>query len=734
MKNRDESTMELDRRLNRDILTGWSVVVAIQFIAYSIETVKGLRPYSYVLMCLAFGVLPILFCLWKFKVNPANHMLRYYLVGSYFVTYLFCLFTGATNLVFVYILPLFALLILYHQPSLIIGSGITAMVINAAFIIKRVLYPGDEPITLENSRDAEIQMVILFLCMMGAWMSTVIYDEIQKRNAEYMEKIGEKSAQIQRMTFQTIETIANTIDAKDDYTKGHSRRVSDYSAEIAREMGLSREDVERIRYIALLHDIGKIGVPDAVLNKPGRLTDAEYDLMKKHTTIGGDILKDVGMMQDLDVGAKYHHERYDGKGYPYGLKGEEIPLIARIICMADSYDAMTSNRIYRKHLNHRVVLEEVKRCRGTQFDPDVTDAFLRFLEKLDGSSLLTEVPEQMEGANRLLDVVMEDQTKRLAEAAQRDQLTKVYNRSAGERFIAVAMRDTTGFLFYFNIDDMRRINREQGVRMGDFYLLQIVDLLQCMNPDIIVSRFGGDEFVCYIPGTTDTDEISAQMKQLLEGVRFIALDTCGGRLTASVGISIHEDTKQTFADALAEADKALYFMKQSGKDSFYFYRQVENMEEDLSRQELSKLVDAIRFKDNFSDSMVLGQQDFFRMFEFITDVVKDRRHNVTLVMFTLTPSETVGEPSVEDRDKALACADKAILEVVHDSEAISTYSSTQRIVTFVDDTPVHVKEVVGEIEKKFYHMYGQHSERREIMSLEYRIASIQDDSKEKEDS
>ncbi len=720
------SIVNLDRRINFDIVVGWAIVNAVLIISYFAEVAKGLKPLSYALVFAFVSIIPLVVCVVVFRRNPENPRLRTLIISGYFIMYVFVLTTASAALVYAYILPLMFMLILYHDPMLIVRVFAAVLSMNILFTIRRVVDPRAEEITLENSREIEVQFGLIILCFLGCYVAAVLYDRLHRMNTEYISRLDEKTRQIQRMTFQTVETIANTIDAKDDYTKGHSRRVADYSAEIARELGFDEDKVENIRYIGLLHDIGKIGVPDAVLNKPGKLTPAEFDLMKKHTTIGGDILKDVGMMPDLDVGAKYHHERYDGKGYPNGLAGEDIPLIARIICMADSYDAMTSNRIYRKHLGQHVVIDEIRRCRGRQFDPDVTDAFLRFLERLDEAGFVTDVrEEEVRGANALLNRIIEDQSKQLAENQQKDQLTKVYNRSAGERYITVAMRESPGYLFYINIDDMRRINKEQGVRTGDLYLLQVVDLLLCMNPDIIVCRFGGDEFICYVPGNFDQEEIAAQMQQLLGGVHYIGADTDTGTLTASIGISVHDDLKQTYDDALDEADKALYYMKQSGKDGFYFYRQVENLDEDLSKQELSNLVEAIRTKDSFSDTMVLGKQDFFRMYEFISDVVRDRKKTVMLLMFTLCMGEG-SEITVEQRDRALEMVDKALSEVVNDSDAVCTYSSTQRIVIFVDEEEKTIKETAEAILKRFYQMYGQHS-RKEVISLQYSMAGLKED-------
>ena len=188
-----------------------------------------------------------------------------------------------------------------------------------------------------------------------------------------------------QMVVNTIETIAAAIDAKDEYTGGHSERVGRYAAILARGMAadyeLSEEDILRIHYIGIMHDIGKIGVADTVLNKPGRLTESEFSLMKKHVEIGSEMLSGMNeTIRGLVEGIRYHHERFDGKGYPEGLSDTEIPLIARILCLADCYDAMTSNRIYRNRLTDEEVRAEFIRCSGTQFDPALTEIFIRLMD------------------------------------------------------------------------------------------------------------------------------------------------------------------------------------------------------------------------------------------------------------------------------------------------------------------------------------------------------------------
>jgi len=183
---------------------------------------------------------------------------------------------------------------------------------------------------------------------------------LRARQQEYRELI-----------VQSLTAIANTIDAKDEYTSGHSVRVATFSVEIARRMGMDKEFLENLYYIGLLHDVGKIGIPNEIINKPGKLTDDEYEAMKTHTDIGFKILKGITAIPNLTAGAIEHHERWDGTGYQNGLAGENISLQARIIAIADTYDAMSSDRSYRKALPKEVILQELDKCEGTQFDPRI---------------------------------------------------------------------------------------------------------------------------------------------------------------------------------------------------------------------------------------------------------------------------------------------------------------------------------------------------------------------------
>ena len=184
---------------------------------------------------------------------------------------------------------------------------------------------------------------------------------------------------------ESMETFIGFIDAKDPYTNGHSIRVAKYTRIIAQELGFRGEELERIYYVALLHDCGKIGVPDKILGKPDRLTEEEFEVIKSHTVRGGEIMSHFKSLENAGEGALYHHERYDGRGYPEGRMGEEIPFIARIICVADSYDAMNTNRVYRDKLSKEHILAELEKCKGKQFDPKIADVMISLIknDKLD---------------------------------------------------------------------------------------------------------------------------------------------------------------------------------------------------------------------------------------------------------------------------------------------------------------------------------------------------------------
>ncbi len=242
------------------------------------------------------------------------------------------------------------------------------------------------------------------------------------------------------MANETVMAIANAVDAKDVRTHQHSMCVAEYAVLIAQEMNCFKwwqrsKALSSLRKAAQMHDIGKIGIPDSVLNKVGRLTDDEYAKMKSHVVGGAEILKDFTLVEHVVDGTRYHHERYDGRGYPDGLKGEEIPLFGRIIGVADAFDAMTSNRVYRNHMDTDYVMNEMKRGRGTQFDPDALDAFLRLVDK--GVIDLDKIYAQKRAELQQVDQEGQEEVSRRVEEDKKIQAAELKNEgkdaSAGEK-------------------------------------------------------------------------------------------------------------------------------------------------------------------------------------------------------------------------------------------------------------------------------------------------------------
>lgn len=204
----------------------------------------------------------------------------------------------------------------------------------------------------------------------------MLEDDVRQRTRE----LGEANTALIDLNDSLILAFANAIDAKSEWTKGHSERVSIHAVSIAKEMGFDEKELEDLRIAALLHDIGKIGTYDVILEKPGRLTAEEFALVKLHPANGEKILRPIRQLRHILPAIRAHHEKMDGAGYPDGLKGEAIPLPARILCVADTFDAMTSDRPYRSAPKKEYAIAELKRCSGTQFDPVVAKAFLRILE------------------------------------------------------------------------------------------------------------------------------------------------------------------------------------------------------------------------------------------------------------------------------------------------------------------------------------------------------------------
>lgn len=696
------------QKINRSLLNGWVFIIVILIVAYLVEFMKGERTGYYLLAFFGTMMIPILLVSVLYRRKRDRQDLCYYIVAGYSIMYAFVMFTGSTQMVFCYILPMLSFLVLYHNPVLILITGSMTLLVNLLSFFYQL---RENSITVANSKDVEIRFAALIVCFIGSYACARLYDGIHKENENYNLELAEKNREIQNMTIQTIITIANTIDAKDEYTRGHSRRVAEYSSAIARELGMSKEEVANIRFIALLHDIGKIGVPDAVLNKPGKLTDSEYDLMKQHTVVGADILKDIGMLPGIDIGAKYHHERYDGKGYPDKLKGEEIPRIARIIAVADAFDAMTSNRVYRKHLDSDHVMNELKKGRGTQFDPEADDALIRMLEE---KRLQTITQDEQEDVQEVSDVskiwtrVLEKGEEKYKDKSHLDELTGLYNRTHGEKLIREAVENNRGALVAVDLDHFRRINNDGGFLLGDIFLRTVAAGLDRIKNKKILARYGGDEFVLFLPGVTDKNEVNdillSFMKEAKEQIRQMNTDF---DLCVSVGVRICQEIHNVYQDVFLDSDRALYFSKQQGGDCIRFYEKQRN-DHGLSSKEN---VDLVKLRETMSDpekysAYISGSPEFQHAYELVRKLLEEGEKPLQLILFSMNTNEGANV-SIETQREVMEYLQKAIGRSIKGRDYTFRYGSTQRMVLLTDAGSEGAESVSRHIMREFYKIYDK---------------------------
>ena len=326
----------------------------------------------------------------------------------------------------IFVIPI-VISILYEDARLSIFTLTVSLLGELVAVIARAT---DE----EYNRDIGPEAAIAFGLLITVYVfARMINSTLRKRRDAVKEAViatekANASAEKMMLSMKMLETLAGTLDAKDKYTNGHSMRVAFYSTRLAEELEWDKERVSVLRYEALLHDIGKIGVPDAILNKPSRLSEMEFGLIKSHTIVGADILKNMIAVPGASKVARYHHERFDGKGYPDGLQGTEIPFNARIVGIADAYDAMSSDRIYRKALSHDEIRKELINGRGTQFDPELLDKFVEMLDsdKLNITDTLFMYEKDMEQQNILTDI--ENMIHRLSNASEQKKIINDFDK------------------------------------------------------------------------------------------------------------------------------------------------------------------------------------------------------------------------------------------------------------------------------------------------------------------
>lgn len=547
--------------------------------------------------------------------------------------------------------------------------------------------------------------------------------ELSELMKDLEHKVQEKTRQIEQISFETIATIASMIEAKDSYTKGHSVRVSEYSARLAKELGWSEDKIGNLRYVALLHDIGKVGIPDSVLNKPGKLNEIEFSVIKSHTSIGGDILNDIKTIAGVSLGAKYHHERYDGKGYPTGVAGEDIPEIARIICIADAYDAMNSKRIYRDNLSKDEIYSQLENGKGTQFDPKFTDLFLKLL---DEDKLVIEDEDELEKAeltlteessillNQIVNNIEENQKSDIY-----DILTGVLNRKTGESRIAEAVRTRPGCLVFIDLDNLKKTNDSMGHLAGDYVLKNLGTILLKYGDKTIVSRVGGDEFLCYIPEVEEKEAVN-MVESIIKEFDFIKKDNEYLKYSSlSIGMYMSSG-KELFADAVTNADKALYHIKHGGKAGYCMYSEIEGMQNKKTSIDLNNMVKSLKANRTSHGAINVEFDEFKKIYDFVLNIVHRFDHDLQLIMLTLEPID-YNNFDIEEQEYAMYCMKKAIKGALRNTDVSTRFSSEQFLVILLNATDKDVDMILKRIHEKFDKEY-----KRNEVNVSYDIADLND--------
>ncbi|MCM1047826.1 MAG: diguanylate cyclase [Clostridiales bacterium] len=547
--------------------------------------------------------------------------------------------------------------------------------------------------------------------------------ELEGYRQDLQKRLDEKTREVERVTIEAITTVANTIDAKDDYTRGHSFRVAAYSEELAKSLGWSEEDIYNIHYVALLHDIGKIGVPDSVLNKPFKLTDVEFEMIKSHTLMGAEILKDIRMFPNVSVGAKYHHERYDGRGYPEGLKGEEIPIVARIIGIADSYDAMTSNRVYRKRLQDQKVREELVRGKGTQFDPHLVDLFMELIDK---GTLQQNISER-DAVLPLFDSdkIYEGVTKEeIGIDNKMDYLTGLLGREQGEKEITESLRNGSGCIMMIGLNNFKYVNETYGHLAGDYAIKITADVLKEVCNNDIICRMDGNEFLYYVEGISGQKEASAKAEQILAAFsQRKKEDKIMSGLFLSIGISLFGTDGGNFTELVRKADKALYHVKQNNDDEHYLFYQGTSMTKTLeqSKADLDRLVNMVENRQSYSGAFQVDYDEFVRIYDFVQHFSQRNNQEVQLILFTLFFADG-SDIKLEKMELAMQCMEQAIMKSLRGVDVGTRYSSFQFLVVLVGTDKENIRVVTERIIKNYFKLYGN----RDI-TISYDVANLNQD-------
>lgn len=584
-----------------------------------------------------------------------------------------------------------------------------------------------------NKAVCDVQMNVVFdefkepMCIV-AFINDMTPEHMAMERLESMKTslegaLEEKNKQLENMAMQAINTIANFIDSKEEYTVGHSSRVARYAEAIARELGWSDEEVVNIHCVALLHDIGKIAVPYDVLTKPAGLTDDEFEMIKKHTIIGGKILKDIKTLENVDVGALYHHEHFDGSGYPMGLKGEEIPMVARIICIADAYDAMTTNRRYRKHLSMDIVRAEFEKNAGIQFDPYITSVFLHMMDEGILEKLKTQADsEQNEGlfaeSSQLMARVLGGDLDGARADIENDFLTNIWNRRTGERHIQDYLRLGDGALLIVDLANFHQVNQKYGREIGDHILQTVADILKTQGQNQFLCRYTGDEFLMFIRDVTTMEETRGYVDAILYSYNSKREeDEALTYTTLCIGVSLSVMEGRDYHQMFRCADRALYYIKQNGKNGYSFHNRTE-LNGFGSSTDMTRLVSALKERSKTEGAFQVGFQQFLRAHEYVEQFSKRNQKSIQLVLLDVDFDQSISL-ELEDQYQVMKELEDSVNSALRGTDVSTRFSSTQMLLILVDTAENNVSNVVRRMLHRFYMSY-----RPEDIVIQYQSADI----------
>lgn len=532
-----------------------------------------------------------------------------------------------------------------------------------------------------------------------------LQSNLKEEVARETAKAEERSRQIEQMSLQTILTLANVIDSKDPYSAGHSSRVSRYAVLMGEALGWEHERVENLRYAALLHDIGKIAVPDNILNNPKQLDEKEFEVIRSHAAAGADLLKSKMMVVGAEDVARHHHERFDGTGYPSGLSGDDISQESRIVAIADAFDAMSSKRVYRRAFSAEHIKEELMEGKGKQFDPYLLDVFMGLwdrglIDQAGGDHDTAE--DSLEGSSALLKQVMQSFVTQNG-ADDRDITTGLLSRTAGERQIARAMQEEAGCFVFFDVDNLKKINDTNGHKSGDKVLRLMGDTMVNNADPSLCCRLGGDEFIVFLSGVNKA-EAEKKVQKIIEVFMYAKnqeADISVASLSAGLVMCTPYDM---YVDVYNRADKALYFVKQNGKEGYSFYNEDSDSTKNLS-VDINKLVHSIKTSGSYEGAMDVEYRQFTKLFEYVANLEKRYEHSFKLIMISIDVTNAE-DSTTEEIERAMLCMEQSIRQTIRNVDIVTRYSQEQFLAILLEASSDGVQIVIDRIFNGYYKIFG----------------------------